>query len=506
MSKSTQIVKCEDAAQFVSALCDGQSIPQGAAEHIDVCETCQALLKEYGEIGMELRRVASLESPLEARARTWEKRTETWFPEPSEAYSARNHDHEDPTRLSNPTLHPVDASANRPLLDPRSLRQSLYLMLRRYRLGIGPFAANSEPSGDRGILNEETFHRMISLERRRTERSRKPFLLMLLDMGGHLPSDATAKILNKIMAGLSGSTRETDEAGWYKSGCIVGVMFTEIGLDDRNSIVTTMTERVGAALRTDLSAEQFDQVSLSFHVYPEEWNHDHDVPKRPSTPARYPDLSKRENARRISGGMKRVMDVVGSVTALILASPVFLAIALAIKATSKGPVFFRQKRIGQYGTPFVFLKFRSMYTGNDASTHKEYVQKLIAGKAERSLDGNGEGAFKLTKDPRVTLVGAFLRRTSLDELPQFINVLRGEMSLVGPRPPVPYEVEAYDVWHRRRLLEAKPGITGLWQISERSREDLRRHGQVGSQQHPADVDPPRFEDPSSHNKRWNSKP
>src|SRR5579863_5210015 len=343
-------------------------------------------------------------------------------------------------------------------------------------------------------------------ERRRTERSRKPFLLMLLDMGGHLPSDATAKILNKIMAGLSGSTRETDEAGWYKSGCIVGVMFTEIGLDDRNSIVTTMTERVGAALRTDLSAEQFDQVSLSFHVYPEEWNHDHDVPKRPSTPARYPDLSKRENARRISGGMKRVMDVVGSVTALILASPVFLAIALAIKATSKGPVFFRQKRIGQYGTPFVFLKFRSMYTGNDASTHKEYVQKLIAGKAERSLDGNGEGAFKLTKDPRVTLVGAFLRRTSLDELPQFINVLRGEMSLVGPRPPVPYEVEAYDVWHRRRLLEAKPGITGLWQISERSREDLRRHGQVGSQQHPADVDPPRFEDPSSHNKRWNSKP
>jgi lipopolysaccharide/colanic/teichoic acid biosynthesis glycosyltransferase len=341
--------------------------------------------------------------------------------------------------------------------------------LRRYSVGIGPFATNSEPSGERGILNEETFHRMISLERRRTERSRKPFLLMLLDMGDHIPTGATAKILNKILSGLSGSTRETDVAGWYKTECIVGVMFTEIGLEDRNSIVTTMTERLVAALRSDLSAEQFDQVSLSFHVYPEEWNHDHDVPKRPSNPALYPDLSKRAEAKRVSGGLKRAMDIVGSTLALIAGAPLLLGIAVAIKATSKGPVFFRQRRIGQYGTPFVFLKFRSMVTGNDATTHKEYVQKLIAGKAERYSDGNGEKVFKLTMDPRITRVGAFLRRTSLDELPQFINVLKGEMSLVGPRPPVPYEVEAYDVWHRRRLLEAKPGITGLWQVSGRSR-------------------------------------
>ena len=341
--------------------------------------------------------------------------------------------------------------------------------LRRYSVGIGPFAANSEPSGDRGILNEETFHRMISLERRRTERSRKPFLLMLLDMGDHLPSEATGKVLNKILAGLSGSTRETDVAGWYKSDCVVGVMFTEIALEDRSLIVGTMIERLGAALRSDLSPEQFNQISVSVHMYPEEWNHDHDVPKRPSNPALYPDLSKRAEDKRVSGGLKRAMDIVGSTVALIVGAPLLLVIAVAIKATSKGPVFFRQRRIGQYGTPFVFLKFRSMFTGNDASTHKEYVQKLIAGKAESHSDGNGNGVFKLTEDPRITRVGAFLRRTSLDELPQFINVLRGEMSLVGPRPPVPYEVEAYDVWHRRRLLEAKPGITGLWQVSGRCR-------------------------------------
>jgi lipopolysaccharide/colanic/teichoic acid biosynthesis glycosyltransferase len=111
-----------------------------------------------------------------------------------------------------------------------------------------------------------------------------------------------------------------------------------------------------------------------------------------------------------------------------------------------------------------------MHVRNDASTHKEYVRQLIAGKAEKHpSDGNEDGVYKITKDPRITTVGAFLRRSSLDELPQFINVLRGEMSLVGPRPPVPYEVEAYDLWHRRRVLEAKPGITGLWQVSGRSR-------------------------------------
>ena len=340
--------------------------------------------------------------------------------------------------------------------------------LRRHSVGIGPFAANAGSTGDRGIVNEETFHRMISLERRRTERSRKPFLLMLLDMGDHIPSEGTVKILGKMASALSVSTRETDLAGWYKSDCVLGVMFTEIGIEDRNSIVSTMIARLSTALRSDLSLEQFNQISVSFHLFPEEWNQDE--PRRPSNPALYPDLSKRAEGRRLANALKRVMDVAGSAAALVFAAPLFLGIALAIKATSRGPVFFRQRRIGQHGTPFVFLKFRSMQTGNDASTHKAYVQKMIAGKAERNpANGNGEGVFKLTKDPRITRVGAFLRRTSLDELPQFINVLRGEMSLVGPRPPVPYEVEAYDVWHRRRLLEAKPGITGLWQVSGRCR-------------------------------------
>jgi lipopolysaccharide/colanic/teichoic acid biosynthesis glycosyltransferase len=165
-----------------------------------------------------------------------------------------------------------------------------------------------------------------------------------------------------------------------------------------------------------------------------------------------------------------MIDVVGSVVGLILFAPTFLVIALAIRLSSKGPVLFRQLRVGRYGTPFVFLKFRSMYIDNSAQLHKQYVTQLIAGQADPQLSHDSNGAvYKLTRDPRVTRVGAFLRSTSLDELPQLWNVLRGEMSLVGPRPPIPYEVEAYDIWHRRRVLEAKPGITGLWQVSGRSR-------------------------------------
>jgi lipopolysaccharide/colanic/teichoic acid biosynthesis glycosyltransferase len=156
---------------------------------------------------------------------------------------------------------------------------------------------------------------------------------------------------------------------------------------------------------------------------------------------------------------------------LIVLSPVFAAIAIAIKLGSQGPVLFKQQRIGQFGKPFPFLKFRSMYVANNSDAHKAYVQSLIAGSKEQPTGQEGEKkiAFKIKNDPRVTGIGRFIRRTSLDELPQFWNVLVGQMSLVGPRPPIAYEVEAYYIWHRRRVLEAKPGITGLWQVYGRSR-------------------------------------
>ena len=335
------------------------------------------------------------------------------------------------------------------------------------RVGAGDFAAIPAPLIERDILNQEAFHKVIWLERRRTERSRKPILLMLVDMGNPLPSDAAEKDLNKLLTILSTSTRETDVAGWYKSGHVVGVLFTEFTLESRGTIVGTMTARLSDMLHRHPSFEQFNQVSISFHMFPEDWNHGSRT--HPSDPVFYPDLSKRHQARRLPGALKRAIDILVSAAGLVFAAPAFLAIAAAIKAGTKGPVFYRQARIGQNGVPFMLLKFRSMYMNNDASAHKEYVKQLIAGTAERQpSNGNGNGVFKLTADARITRVGAFLRKTSLDELPQLINVLRGEMSLVGPRPPLTYEVENYDLWHRRRLNEAKPGITGLWQVSGRS--------------------------------------
>ena len=164
--------------------------------------------------------------------------------------------------------------------------------------------------------------------------------------------------------------------------------------------------------------------------------------------------------------IKRCIDILGAGVALAVFSPVFAAIAAAIKMTSKGPVIFRQTRIGMHGKPFTFLKFRSMYIDRDENPHIDYIRQFINGKPSQA--GREKGVFKLTRDPRITPVGMFIRKTSLDELPQFINVLKGEMSLVGPRPPLPYECELYDTWHKRRLRQVKPGITGLWQIHGRS--------------------------------------
>jgi lipopolysaccharide/colanic/teichoic acid biosynthesis glycosyltransferase len=334
------------------------------------------------------------------------------------------------------------------------------------RAAVSPFSG-ATTSGDSVVLNAEAFRRMIALERKRSERSRKPFMLLLVEMGKHLSSEKDGKTLERILTTLALSSRETDITGWYANDNVIGVLFTEIA-SDSSSIPATIITRVTETLRKNLTAEQFAELNLSFHLFPEDW--DHEGEQRPSNPTLYPDLSQRENATKGSRIMKRIMDITVSLFALVFLAPLFLMIAAAIKATSKGPIFFRQRRIGQYGKSFVFLKFRSMHVNNDAGAHKAYVQKLIAGKADKQpSDGNGEGVYKLTRDPRITRVGAFLRKSSLDELPQFINVLRGEMSMVGPRPPVPYEVEAYDIWHRRRLLEAKPGITGLWQVSGRSR-------------------------------------
>ena len=161
---------------------------------------------------------------------------------------------------------------------------------------------------------------------------------------------------------------------------------------------------------------------------------------------------------------KRWIDVALALIVLILAAPLFALIAVVIATTSPGSVLFRQERVGLGGRRFTMLKFRTMRTNADESVHREYVLSMVRTAATVP---NRVGAFKLAGDNRVTAIGALLRKSSIDELPQFLNVLIGDMSVVGPRPPLPYEVEHYDDWQLERL-SARPGITGLWQVSGRN--------------------------------------
>jgi lipopolysaccharide/colanic/teichoic acid biosynthesis glycosyltransferase len=160
--------------------------------------------------------------------------------------------------------------------------------------------------------------------------------------------------------------------------------------------------------------------------------------------------------------LKRALDLLAAAVILLLVLPTFLLVGLLVFVSSPGPIFFRQRRIGLNGTSFTLFKFRSMYHGARSDVHETYYKELMQGTAQAT--GN---TFKLKNDSRITPVGRVLRRLSLDELPQLINVLRGEMSLVGPRPPLPYEVEQYSPRELRRL-SVPPGLTGLWQVSGRA--------------------------------------
>ena len=334
---------------------------------------------------------------------------------------------------------------------------------RQTLLRIGPVPPRLDE-----ILGEQTLHAMLTHERRRAERSRKPFVLMLLDTHAVPKHGNGATFIDDMTSVVCDATRETDLIGWYEEGKVLAVIFTEISLEGESPITEILHSKVVSVLREKLDHRLAPKLVVTVHLFPENW--DQQKPDRVADLKLYPELSRNRSGRRLPMIVKRFIDIVGSSALLLVLSPILSVIALVIKSTSKGPVVFEQYRLGQFGKPFKCLKFRTMHANNDPKIHREFVHKFIAGKAEGSGKSEGEQAvYKITNDPRITPIGRFLRKTSLDEFPQFINVLRGEMSLVGPRPPLPYEFEVYDYWHRRRVLEVKPGVTGLWQVKGRSR-------------------------------------
>ena len=308
------------------------------------------------------------------------------------------------------------------------------------------------------VTEEALFNRLLSLECRRCERTGTPFALMLLGLN-KLKDILSPSAMRAITSSLGGTMRETDVIGWYENASVIGIILTTLNGTERHIVESAVVRRVRTVLAESLNEDQLGAISIRFQIFPDE--NDWILHKKDSCCYRDQHQYGKTN---YSAGLKRSIDVAGSLAALLVLSPLFAIIAALIKLTSQGPVFFKQKRVGQFGEEFTCFKFRSMYLNNDPAIHQEYIRNLINKKVEDS-----DGTFKIKNDPRVTPIGRLIRKISLDELPQFINVLKGDMSLVGPRPPIRYEVENYSLWHRRRIMEARPGITGEWQVYGRSR-------------------------------------
>jgi len=334
----------------------------------------------------------------------------------------------------------------------------------------------------RRFLPQELFQERLLEEISRSDRSGRPFSVILINTQVLGDRRLLQEGIGQLMSKHARSLRTSDLMGWCQED-LVGVILP----DSTEKQASAVVERIKGWLWELLRGGEFHFSDLDRAVkileYPtslkaaiiSSWSKGTDGLEkgRPSDASglkgcsvEWGFLSKRK-VHTLDLVAMRLLDIIGSALGLVILAPLMLLIAIAIKMESRGPVLFRQKRIGQYGKEFIMYKFRSMHHNCDEKLHREYMGRLIENRAEQYQAG-GQSLFKLACDPRVTKVGKFLRKTSLDELPQLINVLKGEMSLVGPRPPLPYEVEMYKSWHLRRILEVKPGITGLWQVCGRA--------------------------------------
>ncbi|MEQ9563323.1 MAG: exopolysaccharide biosynthesis polyprenyl glycosylphosphotransferase [Woeseiaceae bacterium] len=319
------------------------------------------------------------------------------------------------------------------------------------RIDITPHAGGG---GD--VLSRDDFLTQLHREKRRADRSQAPLSLVVMRFtsDGEFDYDDQRDVLND----LSFSMRETDVIGYLGDG-LVAFLLPYSGVKAAEAFSKQIITRVGLPAANvqfaTYSDPEFDRILVEALA--------HIGPTRESTRSR---LRRSVSSR----GVKRAMDILGAIILLIIASPLMIIAALAVKLTSPGPVIFRQMRIGRDGMPFPFYKFRSMRCDNDDTVHREYVKNLIQGRLDEINEGDADDpVYKMRSDSRITAVGRFIRRASIDELPQLFNVLKGQMSLVGPRPPIPYEIENYKPWHMRRLQEVRPGITGLWQVDGRSK-------------------------------------
>ena len=303
---------------------------------------------------------------------------------------------------------------------------------------IGPF----------GIYSEDFFETLIRYERTRSDRSDSPVTPVTVDVAGSEPSGGVD--LETLIETIKKRIRSTDSLGWFGAARI-GVLFPGTGTPGAQTFIDALVRDRPALC---------GRVGLSSHTVSDEAAGE----PRAAT-AGCPDGI--EFSDGLSNAVlppvprwKRALDVFGSLCGLIALAPLFLFVAVFIKIVSPGPVFFTQDRIGRGGRAFRFIKFRSMHPNNDQNLHAKHAAGFIHGngKMEKLDDG----------DPRIFFGGKVLRVSCIDELPQLYNILRGDMSLVGPRPCIPYEAAEYHRWHRHRF-DILPGLTGLWQVSGKNK-------------------------------------
>ena len=305
-----------------------------------------------------------------------------------------------------------------------------------------------------GIHPMARFRDLIERERSRSDRTGIRFSLVVFRLAARKRD--TYRTLYHLAGLLISNARTSDEIGWFDKTSL-GVVL--IGAGEAGA--TEFGRKVTASLPDGVAIPK-----VSVYVYPNKGQGE----KQPQLPIEYAALP--EDAAMPSVFFRQlplwkdILDVVFALIALTVLSPLFLLIAVYIKIADPGPAFFRQDRIGFRGKKFECWKFRTMKVNNDAAAHEEYLKSLIKGgdQAMIKLDAR--------KDPRIIPLGWLLRQSGLDELPQLFNVLRGDMSLVGPRPCLPYEAKEYDQWHAERF-DSVPGLTGLWQVSGKNRTTFK---------------------------------
>lgn len=316
------------------------------------------------------------------------------------------------------------------------------------------------------LLDERLFKQAVTRERKRADRSGLTMALLLVGLPNRPGKQETAHAA-VVANALSMVASEFDILGWFEPSRVMGLILPEIDHADQSGTCDRLESTVRSAIRLQGDEELAQQLSIRLRVHPESTTSSEELVP-PMDPLLYPELLVDQPGALNFQIFKRGIDIVFSALLLILLLPVFAFVSLLVKLSSPGPVLFKQIRVGHLMKPFTMLKFRTMYVNSDQGVHHRYVSWFITSSDKPHARGEAS-LFKLTNDNRISLIGHLLRRTSLDELPQLWNVLIGDMSLVGPRPPLPYELQQYKPWHRCRVLEVKPGVSGLWQVVGRSR-------------------------------------